>query len=118
MFTKRKGYRVERKIRLKLEKGGWKVIRAGASLGDADLICIKQGKCILLQIKSSKKQALYYYGHMGKKLEGLPFYLVVDFGYGRIRILYPKHKVNMRDGLDFNDFLKEENNILKKKYIK
>jgi hypothetical protein len=108
MFTKRKGYRVERKIRIKFEQAGWKVIRAGASLGDADLICIKKGKCILLQIKSSKKQALYYYGYMGKKLDGLPFYLVVDFGYGRIRILNPKHKVGMTEGLSLDDFLKEK----------
>jgi len=108
MFTKRKGYRVERKIRIKFEQVGWKVIRAGASLGDADLICIKQGKCILLQIKSSKKQALYYYGYMDKKLEGFPFYLVVDFGYGRIRILNPRHKVDITDGLGLDGVLKEK----------
>ena len=108
MFAKRKGYRVERKIRIRFEQTGWKVIRAGASLGDADLICIKQGKCILLQIKSSKKQALYYYGYMGKKLEGFSFYLVVDFGYGRIRILNPRHKTGITDGLGLDDFLKEK----------
>jgi len=108
MFTKRKGYRVERNIRIKFEQVGWKVIRAGASLGEADLICIKQGKCILLQIKSSKKQALYYYGYMDKKLEGFPFYLVVDFGYGRTRILPPKHKAGMTDGLGLEGFLKEK----------
>jgi Holliday junction resolvase len=108
MFTKRKGYRVERKIRLKFEQAGWKVIRAGASLGEADLICIKEGKCILLQIKSSKKQTLYYYGYMEKKFEGFPFYLVVDFGYGKIKILNPKNKVGVPDGLYLDDFLKEK----------
>ena len=111
MFTKRKGYRVERKIRIKFEQIGWKVIRAGASLGEADLICIKRGKCVFLQVKSSKKQTLYYYGYMDKKLEGLPFYLVVDFGYRRIRILNPKHKVYLTDGLGLDDFLKKTNNI-------
>ncbi len=79
-----KGYRTERKIRLMFEKNGWKVVRPGASLGEADLVCIKNGRCVFLQIKSTKKKVFYYYGYMKKKLEGKPFFLVVDFGYGKI----------------------------------
>lgn len=105
MLTKKKGYRVERKIRLMFEKSGWHVIRAGASLGEADLICMKRGKCILLQIKSSRKKALYYYGYMKKELDGFPFYLVIDFGYGNIRMLYPKYKATTYDGQSLEDFL-------------
>jgi hypothetical protein len=100
-----KGYRVERKIRILFEKNGWVVIRAGASLGEADLICLKKGKCILLQIKSTKKKIFYYYGWMQNRLEGLPYHLVVDFGYGKIRILKPKHKVLVDDGIDLGEFL-------------
>ena len=111
MLTKKKGYRTERKIRLMFERAGWRIIRAGASLGESDLICIKEGKCVLLQIKSSKKQTLYYYGYMDRFFEGFSFYLVVDFGYGKIRILQPKHKVNATDGTDINEFLNKENNI-------
>ncbi len=107
VFSKRKGYRVERKIRLILEKNGWKIVRAGASLGDADLICIKNGKCMLLQIKSTKKKTFYYYGYMKSKIEGFSFYLVVDFGYGKIRILYPRKKVEFNDGLALDEFLRK-----------
>ena len=99
-----KGYRVERKIRLMLEEKGWRVVRAGGSLGEADLVCLKKGKCILLQIKSTKKEKLYYYGYMKNNLEDIPFYLVVDFNYGNIRVLTPKPKVLKTDGIDFDDF--------------
>jgi Holliday junction resolvase len=107
VFSKRKGYRVERKIRLVLEREGWKVVRAGASLGEADLICIKNGKCILLQIKSTKEKAFYYYDYMKDAIEGFPYFLVVDFGYGKIRILHPKRKVEMSEGSDFKEFLRK-----------
>jgi Holliday junction resolvase len=50
-MSKRKGYRVERKIRQIFESNGWRVIRAGASLGEADLVCLKKSKFILMQIK-------------------------------------------------------------------
>ena len=105
-FNKMKGYRSERNIRLFFEKYNWKVIRAGASLGEADLICIKNGRAIFLQIKSTKNIVLYYDGYMPDKLEGLPFYLVVDFGYGRIRILSPQSRVLPKDGMTLKDFLR------------
>ena len=103
--NKKKGYRVERKIRMLFEKYNWKVIRAGASLGEADLICIKDGKSIFLQIKSTKKEVFYFYEYMKNKLEGCPFFLVVDFGYNKIRILPPKEKVYMGDGMPLKEFL-------------
>ena len=102
---RKKGYRVERKVRMLFEKYKWKVIRAGASLGEADLICIKNGKGIFLQVKSTKKNAFYFYEYMGDKLEELPFYLIVDFGYGKIRILPPRKKVSVEDGMLLKDFL-------------
>jgi len=105
MKTKTKGYRVERKIRSMFEKNGWKIVRAGASLGEADLVCMKKGKCVLLQVKSTKKETFYYYGYKNKKLEGFPFYLVVDFGYGKIRILKPKAKIREPDGISLEEFL-------------
>lgn len=104
-LNKRKGYRVERKIRIEFEKNGWKVVRAGASLGEADLICIKSKKCMLLQIKSTKKKAFYYYGYCEDRLEGFPFYIVVDFGYRKIRVVKPKRRIEKTDGLDLGEFL-------------
>jgi len=104
--TKAKGYRTERKIRKMFEKSGWLVFRAGASLGEADLVCMKEKKCIFLQIKSTVKDTLYYYGSQKNRLEGFPFYLVVDFGYGKIRILPPKHKISSSSGKAIEDFLR------------
>ncbi|MEM3393834.1 MAG: hypothetical protein QXY79_02195 [Candidatus Methanomethylicia archaeon] len=108
MYSKKKGYRTERKIRILFEKYGWKVIRAGASLGEADLICIKNKKCILLQIKSTKNKTLYFYGSLAKAIEGFPFFLIVDFGYGNIRISKPNKKILTNSGIPLKDFL--ENN--------
>jgi len=100
-----KGYRTERKIRIMFEKSGWRVVRAGGSLGDADLICVRRGKCVFLQVKSTKKKTFYYYEYMKPSLEGVPFYLVVDFGYGKIRILRPKKVVKPDDGMLLKEFL-------------
>lgn len=87
------------------EDTGWKVVRAGASIGEADLICIKNRRCVLLQIKSSNKDTFYYYGYSKPRYEGFPFYLVVDFGYGKIRILRPKKRVGKNDGYSLKEFL-------------
>ena len=106
--SRKKGYRVERKVRLLFEKYKWKVIRAGASLGEADLICIKAGKSILLQVKSTKNKTFYFYEYMKNKLEGIPFYLVVDFGYGNMKILYPKKRINIEDGILLENFLQNK----------
>jgi len=103
---KMKGYRTERKVRILFEKNKWIVTRAGASLGVADLICMKKGGCVLLQIKSTKKKVFYYYEYMKEKFEGFPFYLVVDFGYGKIRILKPQKKVGIDSGMSLDKFLK------------
>ena len=107
VLPKAKGYRVERGIRKAFERRGWKVVRAGASLGEADLVCLKAGRCLLLQVKSTKKKAFYYSEYMKDTLEGFRFFLVVDFGYGRIRILPPKKKVTPSSGMPFEGFLRK-----------
>ena len=105
MLTKRKGYRVERKIRQLFQKFGWTVIRAGASLGEADLICLKNKKCILLQVKSTSKKTFYYYDYNKPYFEGFPFFLVVDFGYSKIRITHPIPKITPIEGRSLVEFL-------------
>lgn len=107
MQTKRKGYRVERKIRFLFQKYGWTVIRAGASLGEADLICLKNKRCILLQVKSTVKKTFYYYGYDKQFFEGFHFFLVIDFGYGKIKILSPKKKTAVSEGQMLGEFLKQ-----------
>ena len=103
--AKYKGYRTERKIRIILEKKGWRVIRSGGSLGEADLVCFKKGKVIFLQVKSTRKEKLYYQGYKGKELEGFPFYVVVDFGYGKIEVFKPEEILEKGKGKNFEEFL-------------
>ncbi|MFH0837135.1 MAG: hypothetical protein V1870_03325 [Candidatus Aenigmatarchaeota archaeon] len=105
MVTLRKGYRVERNIRIIFKNSGWRVMRAGASLGEADLVCFKTMKCILLQVKSTKKKTFYYYDYMKNDIEGFPFYLVVDFGYGVIRVVQPKKIIKTTDGVGLKQFI-------------
>jgi hypothetical protein len=105
MSSKRKGYVVERKIRKIFEANGWRVIRAGGSLGEADLVCLKNKKCFLIQVKSTNDKKFYYYDYSKPKLEGFPFYVVVDFGYGKIRVVKPKKIIKITDGMKLEDFL-------------
>ena len=105
--SRKKGYRVENKIRKMFEKAGWRIVRSGASLGEADLICLKDGKCALLQIKATAKKKFYFREYMDAKLAGHPFHLVVDFGYGKIRVMPPQKIVVPEDGEHINDFLKK-----------
>jgi len=44
---------------------------------------------------------------MGRKFEGFPFYLVVDFGYGKIRIIHPQKIVAQNAGQNLENFLKD-----------
>ncbi len=109
MKAKLKGYRVERKVRKIFEKFGWKVIRSGASLGPADLVCLKGGKCLLIQIKSTKKKAIYYSDYLGEKLEGFPFYVIVNFERKGMKVCKPKKKISLEDGIDLYQFLEKIN---------
>ncbi len=103
MNNKRKGYRVERKIRKILESKGWLVVRAGGSLGDFDLVAFNHGKAIFIQVKSTKKDKLYYHGYMKDKLMGIPFFVFVDFNRKGIYVFKPK-KV-LHNGIRLEDFL-------------
>ena len=104
--SRKKGYRVESKIRKMFEERGWRIVRSGASLGESDLICFKNGNCVMLQIKSTSKKRFYFNEYMEKMLEGFEFYLVVDFGYGKIRVMHPQKIVNPTDGIDIKEFLR------------
>ncbi len=105
MLNKIKGYRIERKVKLILIAHGWKVVRAGGSLGEYDLIAFKNGHCIFFQIKSTNKDKFYYYGYESKNYEGFPFMLVVDFGRNIVRVMPPQKIVSKTDGEDIEKFL-------------
>lgn len=106
MKTKYKGYRIERKLKQSLEREGWVVVRAGGSFGKADLVCIKKGVCVFFQVKSTRRDRIYYKGYMGKTLEGFPFYIVVDFGYGNIEVFEPASILKKGEGEKFEEFIR------------
>ncbi|MBO3769440.1 MAG: hypothetical protein QXS51_02745 [Thermoproteota archaeon] len=103
--SKRKGYLVERKIRSLLNKNGWTTIRSGGSFGLADLVCLWKGKCILIQVKSTRKNIIYT-PNVPIEIQGFPLYVVVDFGYGNIRVFKPSRKASKEEGIPLNEFLK------------
>ncbi len=105
--VKRRGYMVERKVRKIFEKFGWYVVKAGASLGYADLVCLKKGKCLLIQVKSTKKKVLYYNDYLKDKLAGFDFYVVVDFSYRKTVISKPKEKICLEEAKELEKFLKK-----------
>lgn len=103
--VKRKGYNVERKVRKIFEKYGWYVVRAGASLGVADLVCLKNGKCLLIQVKSTKKKTLYYNDYEKPKFAGFDFFVVVDFAYRGVVITKPRKKIKFEECKKLEEFL-------------
>ncbi len=105
MLNKMKGYRTERHIKLLFINAGWKVVRAGGSLGEYDLIAFKNGKCLFIQIKSTNKKKFYYYGYMNEQYEGFPFRLVVHFDRGKTIITQPQRTVTENDGIEIEKFL-------------
>ena len=107
MFNKMKGYRAERNVKLNFIKRGWKVVRAGGSLGEYDIIAFKNGICIFLQIKSTNKHKFYYYGYMEDKYAGFPFRLVVHFSRGRTVVLPPKKIISEDEGEDIDTFIEK-----------
>jgi hypothetical protein len=103
---KRKGYLVERKVRMILHRQGWVTVKSGGSLGFADLVCLKKGKCVLMQVKSTRKPVLYT-GKIPLEVQGFPLRVVVDFGYGNIRVFNPGERMSNREGIPLKEFLKK-----------
>lgn len=55
-----KGIAVERKVKLRLKSEGWWVIRAAASLGDADVVALKAGEATrFIEVKANKDGGPY-----------------------------------------------------------
>lgn len=113
---KRKGYLAERKVRMLLQRHGWMTVRSGGSLGPADLVCLRRGKCILMQVKSTRKRFLYVEGPMPREIEGFPLYVVVDFGYGDIRVFTPGGKISRQGGIRLREFMENVEHALEKRF--
>lgn len=108
-YSKRKGYLAERKVRSIFHEHGWMTVRSGGSLGSADLVCLRNGKCILVQVKSTSKNTLYM-NRIPTEIQGFPLYVVVDFGYGNIRVFKPGEKATEDGGIPLSKFLKSIQN--------
>ncbi|RLG18967.1 hypothetical protein DRN75_00205 [Nanoarchaeota archaeon] len=104
---KTKGTYVERKVKKAFEDHGWLVVRATGSFGIADLVCVKDNKVIFVEVKSTSGGTIYYKGYMLPKIESWPFYVVADFGYGKMRVLKPKKVIKPDDGVDLYEFLRK-----------
>lgn len=107
--SKRKGYLAELKVRNIFHEYGWMTVRSGGSLGSADLVCLWKGRCILVQVKSTSKNTLYT-NRIPKEIQGFPLYVVVDFGYGNIRVFKPGEKATWDGGIPLSKFLKSIQN--------
>lgn len=104
MKNKLKGYLAERKIRKAFEKAGWATIRSGGSQGPADLVCLKNKTCILIQVKSTRRKTLRV--ELPSMIQGFPLFIIVDFGYNRVRVFKPGELISWRRGLGLEAFLR------------
>lgn len=111
--SKRKGYVVERKVRMFFQRHGWATIKSGGSLGLVDVVCLKKGRCILMQVKSTKKTTLYAVEKISHEIQGFPLYFVVDFGYGNIRVFKSSERMDRKGGMTLSEFVKWLENMEK-----
>jgi hypothetical protein len=104
MRTKLKGYLAERRVRKAFEARGWTTIRSGGSVGYADLVCLKNKTCLLLQVKATRRKSLNVKG-LPSEIAGFPLFLVVDFGYGCLKVFRAGEFASKRRGTFLKDFL-------------
>ena len=102
---KRRGTRSEYLVRDIFKKHGWVVIRSGGSLGPIDLVCIKNGTVVLVQVKSSKASYFYLRDQIPEKIMGFQVLIVADFGRGNIRVIPHEKKASMQEGVLLNHYL-------------
>jgi Holliday junction resolvase len=84
---------------------GWAVVRSGGSLGPVDLVCVKHGQAMLVQVKRSTGTYLYLGRDIRKQVRGFAVVFVADFGRGNIRVVPRKISVTPKDGVPVREFL-------------
>jgi len=87
------------------KEAGWAVVRSGGSLGPIDLVCMRAGEVVLVQVKRKAKGPLYLAERVPRRVQGFPVMLVADFGRGNFRVAPKKHRINPRDGISLREFL-------------
>jgi Holliday junction resolvase len=106
--AKRRGTRTEYAVRDIFRAAGWAVIRSGGSLGPVDLVCIRHGRLVLVQVKRSAGAYLYLGRDIHKRVQGFPIVFVADFGRGNIRVVPRKVSVTPTDGIPIWEFLGDQ----------
>jgi len=106
---KAKGTKSEYKVRKIFENYGWFVIRSTGSFSPVDLVCIRDRKVILVQIKSSSKKIVYLKEEVPEEIEGIKTILVVDFGRHGLKVVKYNKKVKYSDGIELVEFIKRMN---------
>jgi hypothetical protein len=106
MNSRFKGYLAERKIRKAFEAAGWTTIRSGGSYGAADIVALKNKTCILIQVKATRRRSLRVEG-LPLEIQGFPVYLVVDYGYNRVKVYRPGDHVSRSRGIPLDVFIRQ-----------
>ena len=103
--AKRRGTKSEYMVRDIFRAAGWAVVRSGGSLGPVDLVCVRHGRVMLVQVKRNTTGYLYLGRDIIKRVQGFPVKFVVDFGKGNVRVVPRKISVTPRDGILLRKFL-------------
>jgi len=103
--AKRRGTKSEYSVRDMFKEAGWAVVRSGGSLGPVDLVCMRGGEVVLVQVKRKANGPLYLTEKVPERVQGFSVVLVADFGRGNMRVVPKKHRINSRDGISLGEFL-------------
>jgi len=103
--AKRRGTKSEYLVRDMFKEAGWAVVRSGGSLGPVDLVCMRGGEVVLVQVKRKANCPLYLTEKVPQRMQGFPVILVADFGRGNVRVVPKKHRINTGDGISLAEFL-------------
>lgn len=104
-WAKKRGTKSEYLVRNIFRGAGWAVVRSGGSLGPVDLVCMRKGHVLLVQVKRKAKGPLYLTDEVPERVQGFRVALVADFGRGNVRVVPKKHRVDPREGTPLREFL-------------
>lgn len=82
------------------------MVRSGGSLGPVDLVCVRDGEVMFVQVKRNVKGYIYLSRDVPERVQGFPLVFVADFGRGNIRVVPKKSGVTSRDGKLLWEFLR------------
>lgn len=94
-----RGIRVERKLRDILKQNGFLVIRAAGSGYDTpDLIAMKNGRAVVIEVKTTKKDTIYFRNEQYRNMKGF-----FENGFNVIVAVYRSGEFRFYSFLDIVD---------------